>query len=232
MMARHGKRWRALTAQLEPLKLYSFLEAIELLQKNSTVKFEESVDAGVRLGIDPKKSEQAVRGSSQLPHGTGKTVKIAVFAQGELADAARKAGADLVGHEDLAASFKSGKVECDCVIATPDCMPLVGSLGRILGPRGLMPNPKVGTVTADVTTGVNNARKGQVRFRSDRGGIVHCLIGRASFAPQALKENLETLLSDLMKLKPSSAQGTYLRKISISTTMGPGLTVDPSSLAL
>ena len=232
MAGRHGKRWRAISAQLDPLRLYPALEAFELLRKHSSVKFEESVDAGVRLGIDPKKSEQAVRGSSQLPHGTGKTVKVAVFAEGESAEAARNAGADLVGHEDLAARFREGKVECDYVIATPDCMPLVGTLGRILGPRGLMPNPKVGSVTTDVATAVGNARKGQVRFRSDRGGVVHCLIGRVSFKPEALKENLEALLFDLVKLKPGPAQGTYLRKISISTTMGPGLVVDPASLSL
>lgn len=231
-MARHGKRWRGIMEQLDPLRVYPALDAFALLKKHSTVKFEESVEAGVRLGLDPKRSEQTVRGSSQLPHGTGKTVTVAVFAQGEHADQARAAGAEMVGYEDLAERFRREKVNCDYVIATPECMPLVGTLGRILGPRGLMPNPRVGSVTADVGGAVSNARKGQVRFRSDRGGIVHCLIGRVSFEAAALKENLEALLSDLIKRKPGSAQGNYLRRISVSTTMGPGLSVDPRSLAL
>ena len=231
-MAMHSRRWRAAAQKIEAMHSYPALEAFTLLREFATAKFEESVDVAVRLGVDSKKSEQAVRGSSQLPHGIGKSVRVAVFAQGEAADQAREAGADLVGHEELAERFKQEKVDCDCIIATPDCMPLVGTLGRILGPRGLMPNPKMGSVTTAVLSAVANAKKGQVRFRSDRGGVVHCLIGRASFEAVKLQENLEALLLDLIKLKSGSVQGIYLRKICVSTTMSPALVVDQASLAL
>lgn len=229
-MARLGKRTRAIREKTDRLKQYEVNEAFELLKSLSSVKFEESVDVSVNLGIDPRKSDQVVRGSSVLPNGTGKTVRVAVFAQGAQADAAREAGADQVGFEDLAASVKEGNMDFDVVIAAPDAMRVVGALGTILGPRGLMPNPKVGTVTPNVAEAVRNAKAGQVRYRADKGGIVHCTLGKITFEPEQLKENLRFLLNDLVKAKPSAAKGVYMRKVTVSTTMGPGLTVDHSAL--
>jgi len=205
-------------------------EALALVKELATAKFNESVDISVNLGVDPKKSEQAVRGSTVLPNGTGKSVRVAVFAQGENADKATEAGADLVGFEDLADSIKGGTIDFDVLIATPDAMRLIGQLGKILGPRGLMPNPKVGTVTPDVAGAVKNAKSGQVAYRTDKAGIIHCTIGRADFEVNALKENLDALLADLMKAKPSSAKGVYLKRLSVSSTMGPGVVVDQASI--
>lgn len=233
-MAKTSKRMKAIGETFDKTKLYSPEEAFKILSDNSKVKFVESVDAAVVLGIDPKKSDQAVRGASVLPNGTGKSVRVAVFAQGANADIAKAAGADAVGFEDLADELKqkaeSGKIDYDIVIATPDAMRIVGLLGRVLGPRGLMPNPKVGTVTTDVEKAVNNAKSGQVTFRAEKGGIIHCTIGKINFTAQALRENLDKLLSDLRKLKPSTSKGIYFRKIILSTTMGPGLVVDKSAL--
>lgn len=231
-MAKLTKRARAIHEKVDASKQYVAEEAFALLQELSTVKFAESVDVAVNLGVDARKSDQVVRGSTVLPKGTGKTVRVAVFAQGANADAAKEAGADIVGFEDLAADIKAGNMDFDVVIATPDAMRIVGQLGQILGPRGLMPNPKVGTVTPDVVQAVNNAKAGQVRYRNDKGGIVHCPIGRVGFAPADLLENLNALLVDLKKAKPSSAKGVYLKKITVSTTMGPGLVVDQSSLKI
>jgi large subunit ribosomal protein L1 len=208
------------------------LEALNLLKECSKVKFDESVDVAVNLGVDASKSDQNVRGAVVLPNGTGRTVRVAVFAQAANATAAEKAGADVVGFEDLAEKIKGGFLDFDVVIATPDSMRIVGQLGQVLGPRGLMPNPKVGTVTADVAGAVKNAKSGQVQYRTDKGGVVHCCIGRVSFTAKKLQENLETLLADLKKAKPSSAKGIYLKKITVSTTMGPGLLVDQSSLTV
>jgi large subunit ribosomal protein L1 len=205
-------------------------EAFALLKEISAVKFMESVDVSVNLGVDPRKSDQVVRGSTVLPNGTGKTVRVAVFAQGANADAAREAGADIVGFEDLAESVKAGNLDFDVVIASPDAMRVVGQLGQILGPRGLMPNPKVGTVTPNVAEAVNNAKAGQVRYRTDRAGIIHCSIGKVDFEVGALRENLEALLSALNKGKPSAAKGVYMKKVTVSTTMGPGVVLDQSSL--
>jgi len=205
-------------------------EALALVKELATAKFNESVDISVNLGVDPKKSEQAVRGSTVLPNGTGKSVRVAVFAQGENADKATEAGADLVGFEDLADSIKGGTIDFDVLIATPDAMRLIGQLGKILGPRGLMPNPKVGTVTPDVAGAVKNAKSGQVAYRTDKAGIIHCTIGRADFEVNALKENLDALLADLMKAKPSSAKGVYLKRLSVYSTMGPGVVVDQASI--
>jgi len=202
------------------------------LKELSSVKFAEAVDVSVNLGVDARKSDQVVRGASVLPHGIGKTVRVAVFAQGANADAAKEAGADVVGFEDLADDIKAGNMDFDVVIASPDAMRVVGQLGQILGPRGLMPNPKVGTVTPNVAEAVQNAKAGQVRYRTDKAGIIHCTIGKVDFEPQKLKENLESLLAALVKAKPSSAKGVYLRKVTVSSTMGPGLTVDQSSLAI
>ena len=202
------------------------------LKELSSVKFNESVDVAVNLGVDPRKSDQVVRSATVLPNGTGKTVRVAVFAQGANADAAKAAGADIVGFDDLAAEVKAGKMDFDVVIATPDAMRVVGQLGQILGPRGLMPNPKVGTVTPDVATAVKNAKAGQVRYRTDKAGIIHCTLGKVSFEVEALKQNLDALLSDLNKAKPSSAKGIYMKKITVSTTMGPGVVVEKSSLAV
>ena len=204
--------------------------ALELVRTNATAKFVESVDISVNLGIDSRKSDQTVRGSTVLPNGTGKTVRIAVFAQGENAEKATAAGADVVGFEDLAERMKGGEINFDTVIATPDAMRIVGQLGRVLGPRGLMPNPKVGTVTQDVEAAVLNAKAGQVRFRADKAGIIHCSIGKADFELTALKENLEALLADLVKAKPSSTKGVYLKKLAVSSTMGPGIPIDQASL--
>ena len=229
-MAGPGKRARAIREKVDSLKQYGVDEAFGLLKSLSSVKFEESVDVAVNLGIDPRKSDQVVRGSSVLPNGTGKTVRVAVFAQGAQADAAREAGADQVGFDDLAESVKGGNMEFDVVIAAPDAMRVVGALGTILGPRGLMPNPKVGTVTPNVAEAVKNAKAGQVRYRADKGGIVHCTLGKTTFEPRALQENLRFLLNDLVKAKPSAAKGIYMRKVTVSTTMGPGLTVDHSEL--
>lgn len=229
-MAKMGKRVKAIREKVDPEKQYGIGEAFSLLKELSSVKFEESVDVAVNLGIDPRKSDQVVRGSSVLPNGTGKTVRVAVFAQGAQADAAKEAGADIVGFDDLAESVKAGSLDFDVVIAAPDAMRVVGALGTILGPRGLMPNPKVGTVTPDVAQAVTNAKAGQVRYRADKGGIVHCTLGKASFGPTELEQNLQQLVSDLVKAKPSAAKGVYMKKITVSTTMGPGLTVDHSSL--
>ena len=229
-MTKLTKRAQAIKAKVTPGKLYSFEEALDLLKELSTVKFTESVDVSVNLGVDPRKSDQAVRGATVLPNGTGKTVRVAVFTQGANADAAMEAGADIVGMDDLAEEVKKGNMDFDVVIASPDAMRVVGTLGQILGPRGLMPNPKVGTVTHNVATAVKNAKAGQVRYRTDKGGIIHCQIGRLDFETESLKQNLSALLADLVKAKPTSAKGIYMRKLSVSTTMGPGLQVDHTSL--
>jgi large subunit ribosomal protein L1 len=230
-MARLSKRIKAIREQLVPGKTYPVLEALAILKKSSKVKFTESVDVAIRLGVDSRKSEQNVRGSTVLPNGTGKNVRVAVFAQGENAEKAKAAGADIVGMDDLHDRMKEGDLNFDVVIATPDAMRVVGKLGQLLGPRGLMPNPKVGTVSTDVETAVRNAKAGQVRYRTDKAGIVHSTIGKANFEVDALKGNLDALLKDLVKLKPSSAKGIYLQKIALSTTMGPGIVVDQSSLS-
>jgi large subunit ribosomal protein L1 len=211
---------------------YAIDEGLALLKELSTVKFDESIDAAINLGVDPRKSEQNVRGSSVLPNGTGKVVRVAVFTQGDNVDKAQKAGADVVGMQDLADSMKGGDLNYDVVIASPDAMGMVGQLGQLLGPRGLMPNPKVGTVSPDVATAVQNAKAGQVRYRTDKGGIIHCTIGKSSFGVTQLRENLEFLLADLQKAKPTASKGVYLKKVSISTTMGPGIAVDQASLDL
>lgn len=229
-MAKLSKRQKAIKEKVDSNKLYPADEAFALLNEVSSVKFKESIDVAINLGIDPRKSDQVVRGSAILPAGTGKNVRVAVFSQGAKADAAEEAGADLVGMDDLAEEIKQGKMDFDVVIASPDAMRVVGQLGQILGPRGLMPNPKVGTVTPNVAEAVKNAKSGQARFRADKSGIVHALIGKIGFEPSALIQNLEALVNELKKLKPSSAKGIYLQKITISSTMGPGLTVDPASL--
>lgn len=229
-MAKPGKRQKAIAEKVDPAKQYGIDEAFALLKELSTVKFSESVDVAVNLGIDPRKSDQTVRGSSVLPNGTGKTVRVAVFAQGANAEAAKEAGADRVGFEDLAEAIKGGDLDFDVVIAAPDAMRVVGGLGTILGPRGLMPNPKVGTVTPNVGEAVRNAKAGQVRYRADKGGIVHATLGKVTFEPQALHENLQQLVTDLVRSKPSGAKGIYMQKITVSTTMGPGLVVDHSVL--
>jgi large subunit ribosomal protein L1 len=229
-MAKLSKRMRALREKIEPGKLYPVNEAFGLLKEISAVKFSESVDVSVNLGVDPRKSDQVVRGSTVLPNGTGKTVRVAVFTQGANADAAKEAGADIVGMDDLAEEVKKGNMDFDVVIASPDAMRVVGQLGQILGPRGLMPNPKVGTVATDVAAAVRNAKSGQVRYRTDKGGIIHCSIGKVDFEPEALKENLNALLADLNKAKPSAAKGIYMKKVTVSTTMGPGIGVDQASL--
>lgn len=230
-MAKLSKRSQAIQEKVNTAKLYSLEEAASVLTECSTVKFKESFDVAVNLGIDPKKSDQVVRGASVLPHGTGKTVRVAVFAQGANADAAKQAGADIVGFEDLAAAIKAGNMDFDVVIATPDAMRVVGQLGQILGPRGLMPNPKVGTVTPDAATAVKNAKGGQVRYRADKAGIVHCSVGKIGFSAQAIKENVETLLADLKKVKPATAKGVYMQRLTLSTTMGPGLNIDLATVA-
>ncbi|NEZ02640.1 50S ribosomal protein L1 [Wenzhouxiangella sp. XN201] len=227
-----SKRIRAIREQLEPGKTYGVDEALELLKSFSKVKFTESVEVAIRLGVDPRKSDQVVRGALVLPHGTGKSVRVAVFAQGENAEKAEAAGADIVGMDDLAETIKGGQIDFDVCIATPDAMRVVGKLGQVLGPRGLMPNPKVGTVTTDVETAVKNAKAGQVQFRTDKGGIVHSIIGKVDFDAEALKGNLVALVNELMKSKPPAAKGQYLRKVALSTTMGPGLTVDAGSLSV
>lgn len=229
-MAKRSKRYRAIREQLSAGKSYPVNEALELLKSLPPAKFVESMDVSINLGVDPRKSDQVVRGASVLPHGIGKVVRVAVFAQGTNADVARSAGADIVGFEDLADRVKQGFTDFDVVIATPDAMRVVGQLGKILGPRGLMPNPKTGTVTPDVATAVRNAKGGQVRYRTDKAGIIHCPIGKVSFEIDSLRENLQFLLTDLQKLKPSTSKGIYVRKITVSTTMGPGLPLDQASL--
>lgn len=226
-----SKRVKSWSEKIDSEKLYPLTDALQLLKECSTVKFDESVEVAVNLGVDARKSDQAVRGSTVLPKGTGKTVRVAVFAQGEQAEAAKAAGADVVGFEDLAERMQAGEMDFDVVVATPDAMPVVSKLGKILGPRGLMPNPKVGTVSTDAGQAVTNAKAGQVRYRTDKNGIIHCAIGKVSFEIDALKENLQSLLTDLKKAKPSSSKGVYLKKVSLSTTMGPGIAVDQSSLA-
>jgi large subunit ribosomal protein L1 len=226
------KREQAWKAKVAPGKQYPVDEALTLVKEFATAKFPESIDAAVNLGIDASKSDQQVRGSTVMPHGIGKSVRVAVFTSGKNQDAARAAGADLVGLEDLAAQVKAGQINFDVVIASPDAMRVVGQLGQILGPRGLMPNPKVGTVTPDVATAVRNAKAGQVRYRVDKAGIVHCPIGRAGFEVGALKDNLLALIGDLQKAKPAASKGVYLKRVTVSSTMGPGITVDHSSLGL
>lgn len=229
-MAKLSKRQKAFQEKIEHGKYYAIEEALELLKGVPQAKFDQSVDVSINLGVDPRKSDQVVRGSTVLPKGTGKTVRVAVFAQGPNADAAKEAGADIVGFEDLADDIKKGNMDFDVVIASPDAMRVVGQLGQILGPRGLMPNPKVGTVTPDVAGAVKNAKAGQVRYRTDKAGIIHCSVGKASFDVESLRTNIDALLADLQKAKPSSAKGTYFKKISVSSTMGPGIPVDKASL--
>ena len=229
-MAKMTKRFKAIREKLDRSKQHPVEDAFALLKKLSSVKFAEAVDVSVNLGVDPRKSDQVVRGSTVLPNGTGKKVRVAVFTQGANADAAKEAGAEIVGMEDLAEQVKAGNMDFDVVIASPDAMRVVGKLGPILGPRGLMPNPKVGTVTPNVAEAVQNAKAGQVRYRTDKGGIIHCTIGKVDFEPAALKQNLEALLHDLQKAKPSAAKGVYMKKISVSSTMGPGIQLDQVSL--
>ena len=231
-MAKMSKRMAEIRSKIDRTQQYSIEDGLTLLKECSTAKFDETVDAAINLGVDSKKSDQNVRGSSVLPNGTGKQVRVAVFTQGENADKAKEAGADTVGMQELADAMKAGDMDYDVVIASPDAMGIVGQLGQLLGPRGLMPNPKVGTVSPDVATAVNNAKAGQVRYRTDKGGIIHCTIGKASFEVAQLRENLEFLLADLKKAKPASSKGVYLQKISISTTMGAGFAVDQASLTL
>jgi large subunit ribosomal protein L1 len=229
-VAKLSKRRRAINEKVEPGKIYQAEEAFGLLKEISSVKFSETVDVAVNLGIDPKKSDQVVRGATTLPNGSGKDIRVCVFAQGEAAEAASAAGAELVGMDELAEEVKGGNIDFDVVIAAPDAMRIVGMLGKVLGPRGLMPNPKSGTVTPDVATAVKNAKAGQVRFRADKNGIVHGGIGVLSFEPKALVQNLEALMADLTKAKPASAKGVYVKKITVSSTMGPGLIIDQASL--
>jgi large subunit ribosomal protein L1 len=227
-MAKLSKRAKATNEKIDREKVYSLEDALSLLKEVSTVKFNESVDISVNLGVDPKKSDQVVRGATVLPNGTGKDVRVAVFTDGDNAKAATEAGADIVGMDDLAAEVKKGNMDFDVVIASPDAMRVVGQLGQILGPRGLMPNPKVGTVTPDVATAVKNAKSGQVRYRVDKAGIIHCSVGTVKFDVQQLKENVDGLVADLIKAKPTAAKGVFLKKITVTTTMGPGLLVDQS----
>lgn len=230
-MAKLSKRQKQIAEKIDRNRQYGAEEAFALLKEVSTVKFNESVDVSVNLGVDPRRSDQMVRGSTVLPRGTGQDVRVAVFAQGANAEAATAAGADIVGMDDLAGEIKQGRMDFDVVIASPDAMRVVGQLGQILGPRGLMPNPKVGTVSTDVATAVKNAKAGQVRYRTDKNGIIHCTIGKVDFEPAALIENLNALVGDLNKAKPSAAKGVYMKRVSVSTTMGPGLVVDQGSLA-
>ena len=230
-MAKLSKKQKALQGKIVRQKFYPLKEALLLVKETATAKFDESIDVAVNLGVDPRKSDQVVRGSVVLPAGTGKSVRVAVFAQGDKAEAARAAGADIVGFDDLAAEVKAGNLNFDIVIATPDAMKVVGQLGQILGPRGLMPNPKVGTVTMDVTTAVANAKAGQVQYRTDKGGIVHATIGRASFPVDSLESNLKALIDALTKAKPAASKGQYLRRIAVAATMGPGVRVDQATLA-
>lgn len=230
-MAKFSKNRKQQLEGLDRDKVYAADEAFQVIKDRAKAKFRESIDVAVNLGVDPKKSDQVVRGSTVLPHGTGKSVRVAVFAQGENAEAAKAAGADIVGMDDLAERVQAGQLDFDVVIASPDAMRVVGKLGQILGPRGLMPNPKVGTVSPDVAGAVRNAKSGQVRYRTDRAGTVHCPIGNVSFEPAALRENLAALLADLDKAKPASAKGIYMQKVSVSSTMGPGLQIDRATVA-
>ncbi len=230
-MAKLSKRQKAIQEKVEFGKMYGVDEAMSLIKDLPRAKFTESVDVSVNLGVDPRKSDQVVRSATVLPHGTGKTVRVAVFTQGENADKAKAAGADVVGFEDLAEEVKKGNMDFDVVIATPDAMRIVGQLGQVLGPRGLMPNPKVGTVTPDVENAVKNAKSGQVRYRTDKAGIIHCPIGNVDFDATALTENLQALLADLKKIKPASAKGQYVKKVTVSTTMGPGIAIDQATLS-
>ncbi|EED30768.1 ribosomal protein L1 [gamma proteobacterium NOR5-3] len=229
-MAKLSKRLKSFREKIDPTRAYTLDEAVGLLKEVSTVKFNETVEVAVKLGIDARKSDQAVRGATTLPHGTGSEVRVAVFAQGEAAEKATAAGADMVGMDDLGEQIKGGMMDFDVVVASPDAMRVVGQLGQILGPRGLMPNPKTGTVTPDVETAVKNAKAGQMRYRTDKNGIVHGGIGKISFEADAIRGNLEAVLADLRKAKPASSKGIYMRKVTLSTTMGPGITVDQSSL--
>jgi len=229
-MAFQSKRKKVAREKVDAATFYQVDEALTLVKELATSRFPESIDVSVNLGVDPKKSEQVVRGSTVLPNGTGKTVRVAVFAQGDNADKAKSAGADIVGFEDLAETIKGGEMNFDVVIATPDAMRVVGTLGQILGPRGLMPNPKVGTVTADVETAVKNAKAGQVRYRTDKAGIIHCPIGRIDFEVPALKENLAALLADLQKAKPAASKGAFVKRLTVSSTMGPGISIDRASV--
>jgi large subunit ribosomal protein L1 len=231
-MAKLTKRIKALREAITPGQMYDITAALKILKTTSKVKFKESIDVSINLGVDPRKSDQMVRGSTVLPHGTGKSVRVAVFAQGDKQTEAKNAGADIVGFDDLAESIKAGNMDFDVLIATPDAMRVVGQLGQILGPRGLMPNPKVGTVSADVATAVKNAKAGQVRYRTDKAGIIHSTIGKVDFSEDALRENLLALMSDLKKLKPSTSKGIYFKKVTVSSTMGPGLQVEQSSVAV
>ena len=231
-MKKLSKRINTFRDKVEQGKYYSIQDAVNLLKEISSVKFDESVEVAINLGVDARKSDQQVRGSTVLPKGTGKKIRVAVFAEGENANTAKAAGADTVGFEDLAEAMQKGDVNYGVVIATPDAMPIVGKLGKALGPRGLMPNPKDGTVTKDIEQAVRNAKSGQVRYKTDKNGIIHCVIGKVSFDSDSLIENLQTLLADLIKVKPNSAKGTYLKKLSLSTTMGPGLLVDQGSLSI
>lgn len=229
-MAKLTKRQRVFEEKIDRSRLYAAEEAFDLLKELATAQFTESIDVAVNLGIDPRKGDQMVRGSTVLPNGTGKTVRVAVFAQGANAEAAEAAGADTVGMDELAERMQGGELNYDVVIASPDAMGVVGKLGRLLGPRGLMPNPRVGTVTTDVAEAVQNAKAGQVRYRADRGGLIHCSLGKADFEPQALAQNLQALISDLQKIKPASSKGVYLKRATVSTTMGPGVPVDLGAL--
>ncbi|MEC9483233.1 MAG: 50S ribosomal protein L1 [Halomonas sp.] len=228
-MAKLSKRAQMIREKVDSSKVYSIEEAVSLLGELSKVKFKESVDVAINLGVDPRKSDQVVRGATVMPNGTGKDVRVAVFTQGANADAAKEAGADIVGMDELAEQVKKGNLDFDVVIASPDAMRVVGQLGQILGPRGLMPNPKVGTVTPDVATAVKNAKAGQVRFRTDKNGIIHTTLGKVDFSSDAIRGNLEALVNDLKRLKPSTSKGVYFKKMTLSTTMGPGLTVDHSA---
>lgn len=229
-MAKLSKRVRAFREKVDPAKQYPIGEAVTILNDLSSVKFKESIDVSINLGVDPRKSDQVVRGATVLPNGTGKTVRVAVFAQGDKATEASDAGADVVGMEDLAADVKAGNLDFDVVIATPDTMRVVGQLGQVLGPRGLMPNPRLGTVTQDVAEAVRNAKAGQVRYRTDKNGIIHGGVGQVGFDPDAIKQNIEALLADLKKVKPASAKGVYVKKVTLSTTMGAGISIDQASL--
>ena len=231
-MAKLSKRQKAINEKVQPGKLYAIDEAVALLKDVTAIKFPESIDVAINLGVDARKSDQVVRGATTLPHGNGKSVRVAVFTQGDNAEKAKAAGADFVGMEDLAEQVKGGMMDFDVVVASPDAMRVVGQLGQVLGPRGLMPNPKTGTVTPDVETAVKNAKAGQVRFRTDKNGIIHGAVGSIAFEPGAIKENIEALLADLKKAKPASSKGVYLKKITLSSTMGPGLAIDQSSLAV
>ncbi|MBY3626331.1 50S ribosomal protein L1 [Acinetobacter junii] len=230
-MAKLTKRQKAIAAAVEANKVYTLEEAVQVLNSLPAAKFKESLDIAVNLGVDPRKSDQVVRGATTLPAGTGKTVRVAVFAQGAAAEAAKAAGADIVGFDDLAESIQGGNLDFDVVIAAPDAMRVVGKLGTILGPRGLMPNPKVGTVTPDVANAVKNAKSGQARYRVDKAGIIHAAIGQLGFTEEAVRQNVETLIADLKKLKPATSKGVYVKKITLSSTMGPGLTVDVNNVS-